>query len=1109
MTKFRNFATIAIALCVIISACFVGIAVTDGNYFASDSDSDFNNELVALYSNYDGDYSDIDENDKFALKRIIIADYDGNTYNAADIAVDDCNNLAVLQYKTSDDAAHAYDEAVADGHTVGADSFGTVDAYDKGEMCPSGSQIIGTNQFINNYKMGYDDVVVAVIDTAVMLNHDALQGRFFNDGYDFSEDGNNSADYAGCIEGDYYSHGTFVCGIIANNTPDNVKLLPYKVVANGSNAPLTSAILAAINDAISRGVDVISCSVSSNENYDLFQLAVNNAVANNICLCASAGNNSRKVYACPAALKGTITVSALDSSGSGFAEYSNYGSSVDFAAPGTRITSSIPAQSGSGYATYSGTSFSTPYVSACCANIKSMKNDLTKKEVYDILCDFAIDLGDEGRDEYFGNGVPQLGNMVYTDGSDYSYSLPQGELDIHNSIDYTETSQPWSLFNNKLVRVNIDSDVNEIGSYAFYDMSNADFCINSSINAVGAYAFYNCSRLSGITFDKRVSSIAERAFGGIDDFVITGYSNSPAESYALSEGINFISLGCRHSYSFELIDPDENSEGCTIYTCTACGYSYVGEYIEPDTSGECGADIVWSYDIINGELTLSGSGAMYSYTNSDEIPWSYFLTKLKTVVIDNRITALSRYSFYNAYSLNELTMPCSIKAPVDETTWFNCTSIESIILTRGNGRMSNYGSTPQDGIYMLTPWYVSKETLQSLKLDTLVVSIGSCAFIGCDAISSILLKNCEKIGNYAFYDCISLTSFVNYALTTVLGDNCLYAYSDSEFMPNKQLILCYNDSTTKDYAILNNIKYSTFGCKHSRGTYISVPLPVCCYDTEIQYLCVDCDACILSEPSYKSNDGHYVKATVKTKKGIVVENADVYVDGVLSAVTNSYGRFVLENVKCGQEHLLEIKVRDTVMASLAFATDGSNRTANLDIMYGDFYKNDGYVNGKDFAYALKNGFDDTAMFDYGKIDSSSYSIDTPYRDQLLPSVSRLVVMDYYQPNIRFFRADFNVGMDYSLVSYGAVYGKNMDADFMTEENIGKKNSDGYVLKHTGVQEAKSDSFGMNYGSTAGDGWVSARFYFTYTNGVNTHTVWSDVITYDYATDTVITTVAGD
>ena len=59
-----------------------------------------------------------------------------------------------------------------------------------------------------------------------------------------------------------------------------------------------------------------------------------------------------------------------------------------------------------------GTSYACPQIVGVIALMKSLKKDLTIQEIRDILHETAIDLGDEGKDKFFGYGLVNASGAV-------------------------------------------------------------------------------------------------------------------------------------------------------------------------------------------------------------------------------------------------------------------------------------------------------------------------------------------------------------------------------------------------------------------------------------------------------------------------------------------------------------------------------------------------------------------------------------------------------------------------------------------------------------------------------------------------------------------------
>lgn len=297
------------------------------------------------------------------------------------------------------------------------------------------------------------------------------------------------------------------------------------------------------------------------------------------------------------------------------------------------------------------------------------------------------------------------------------------------------------------------------------------------------------------------------------------------------------------------------------------------------------------------------------------------------------------------------------------------------------------------------------------------------------------------------------------------------------------------------------LNFSSLGCDHTRGYVAEGVRASCCYDCDVSYYCKDCNALIYKEFIKAASNGHHVKGRVVTTEGKAIYDALVYVDGSLAAVTNHFGYFVLDNVLCEVEHTVEIKKHDKTIASTVVNTNKHNRSGTIVIKYGNFL-DDNIVNGKDFALALHSGYTDTELIDLGYISGEKFDIKNGYDVQVVPNVMNSdnepkADSDYS----RTFTSQVYLGREYTVTECGFIYGKNMDSDMLTLENVGKTNSGGYVVKCNsqsmqGVYDTRFTAY-FNYGSSSKTGTVSAKFYIKYTNGVKTYVSYGDASSYTY------------
>ena len=128
-------------------------------------------------------------------------------------------------------------------------------------------------------------------------------------------------------------------------------------------------------------------------------------------IIAGAGNNGGSVVD-PAKQNETLAVSGIYKSGA-ITAYSCHGPEVDFAAFGGDFDIATTDRAGQGlgynigeyFLEFQGTSAATAQLAGVAALILSEFPDLTREEVYCRLAMTATDLGDFGRDDFYGHGL--------------------------------------------------------------------------------------------------------------------------------------------------------------------------------------------------------------------------------------------------------------------------------------------------------------------------------------------------------------------------------------------------------------------------------------------------------------------------------------------------------------------------------------------------------------------------------------------------------------------------------------------------------------------------------------------------------------------------------
>ncbi|NEW05222.1 peptidase S8 [Paenibacillus sp. SYP-B3998] len=247
---------------------------------------------------------------------------------------------------------------------------------------------------------GAKDVVVAVVDTGVDLQHPDLQGQLLS-GYNVISGNDSPVDDVG--------HGTHVAGVIAALVNNNLgvagmtwynKVLPVKVL-DQTGAGSTYSVAQGIIWAADHGAKVMNLSLGNYADSGFLHDAIKYAFDKDVAIIAASGNDNTERPGYPAAYSEVFAVAATDADNKK-APFSNFGDYIDVAAPGVSIASTYPNNQ---YAALSGTSMASPHVTALAALIRSTNPSLKNTEVYEIIRQSAQDLGSPGRDKYFGFGL--------------------------------------------------------------------------------------------------------------------------------------------------------------------------------------------------------------------------------------------------------------------------------------------------------------------------------------------------------------------------------------------------------------------------------------------------------------------------------------------------------------------------------------------------------------------------------------------------------------------------------------------------------------------------------------------------------------------------------
>lgn len=181
--------------------------------------------------------------------------------------------------------------------------------------------------------------------------------------------------------------------------------------------------------------------------------------------------------------------------------------------------------------------------------------------------------------------------------------------------------------------------------------------------------------------------------------------------------------------------------------------------------GWCGPSAQWGLTL-NGELIISGSGAMNDYSSSGGQPWSPYMSDIKKITVSG-LSNVSKYAFYNCTALTSASIANGVEL-IDDNAFVNCTNLTQIDLpdamVKIAGNSFNYA-----GITELTVPVLSETCNAAFrrcqKLRTVTFREGQThvyysMFSECSNLASVYFPaSIVEVNAKAFYGC-ALTSVV-------------------------------------------------------------------------------------------------------------------------------------------------------------------------------------------------------------------------------------------------------------------------------------------------------------------------------------------------------------
>jgi len=686
-----------------------------------------------------------------------------------------------------------------------------------------------------------EEVNVAIIDTGCNMS---VFNKYFNgkivEGYNVYDGTNKMFDN--------YGHGTHIAGTIAEATPSNVKIIPFKV-SDGQNL-YDSDIILSINYIVDNKVaDVINMSFGSTIYNEAVDIAIEAAKEQNIISVAAAGNDGNSSSDYPALNDNTISISAVDSD-MNLADFSNYGDGLNFSAPGVDIKS---IASNVDNEIMSGTSMATPHAVSAVAILKSLNKDLSLEGVVDLLKTHSVDLGPKGYDKYFGEGFINLSSVQICENSTEQSCDEYGVFrEISpNKIEVTETvltDYNYGSITNILASVlTIHSEDGNKETKPLYDIDNLEIVgydpFNSEEQEVKIkYLDYETIFKVKNPTNYQLGWEYERDYSKPNSIILTKYKDNLKKIKKLYfpvslNGMTIISIANSYDINSRLfnnsIDKENIEEVYLPRNITSVGinafvgldklYKFTSEADSLYVGATAFRDLPYlTYFNANTSLdedsygAFSGSDLLEKITLSDNttlIPSNSFMycSSLKNIELSNNIKLIDSYAFMGS-GLESITIPESVTNIKEYSlydTKLKSITIPSSVLNIGESALGN----PELESITVSP---NNKKYDSRNNSNAIIETESNKLLF-GSINTIIPNSVSTIGSFAFMNSGIVNLNIPEGVTTI-EQNAFSstAYLEEVYLPRS----------------LINIPSGTFDAGYN-SKYLSTVLMV--YDNSYSY----------------------------------------------------------------------------------------------------------------------------------------------------------------------------------------------------------------------------------------------------------------------------------